>query len=331
MLSMSSQSASDGSYTLHIVFEDGTDLDKALALVQNRVGLARAAIPPLVLREGISVRKRSPQPLVLVSLSSPDNRFADLYLGNYAIVQIKDELGRLPGVADVVLFGRQGCRLRVLLDADKLAALEMSAADVVAAISQQNIEVASAANGQPPVPKEQQLSLTINTLGRLIDPQQFGEIIVKADVLKGRTVRLNDVARIRLSGDESGMVSGNGKPTVLLGVYPVPGVKPRDVSRAVHDKLADLRAKLPEGLALAVPFDFASNLEDSNNAATPEHLVIDAQLPDSASIERTAAALDRASELLRKLPGVQEVLALTEHPFSLVRNRPCIIVRCAEE
>ncbi len=334
MLSMSSQSANDGSYILHLTFKAGTDLDMAQVLVQNRVALALPVIPALVQQEGISVRKQSPEPLVLVSLTSPDDRFDDLYLSNYATLNVKDELARLPGVGDIVLFGQRDYRMRVALDADKLAALQLSALDVVTAISSQNIQVAGRPLGQAPVPKDQrfqltintQFQLTINTLGRLGEPDEFESMIVKVTP-DGRIVRLKDVARVEVTNNEGCYANLNGKPTALLSIHPLPNAKPSDVSRAVLDKLAELRANVPDGLALAVAFDFATNLEAPNNPATPEYLVIDAQLPDSASAERTIRTLERAAKLLRKTPGVQDVLALTEHPFSLVRNRPCLVVR----
>ncbi len=216
--------------------------------------------------------------------------------------------------------------LRVTLDADKLAAHQLSVMDVVTALNQQNIQVAAGPIGQPPVPKGQQFRLTINTLGRLTETEQFESVIVKA-APDGRTVRLKDVARVELGNNEGSNATLNGKPAVLLSIHPLPNVKPSDVSRAILDKLAELRANVPDGLALAVAFDFAPNLEEPNNSETPEHLVIDMQLPDAASMERTTRTQERAAALLRKTPGVQDVLALTEHPFSLVRNRPCLVVR----
>ena len=326
MQSMSSQSAHDGSYTLHVTFQAGTDLDMAQVLVQNRVSFAMPILPAIVQREGIPVRKKSPEPLVLVSLNSPDNRFDDRFLSNYATINVKDELARLPGVGDIVLFGQRDSRMRVTLDADKLEARQLSVMDVVTALSQQNIQVVGGPIGQAPAPKDQQLPLTINTLGRLTEPEHIESVIVKATP-DGRTVRLKDVARVELGSNEGSNASLNGIPTVLLSIHPLPNAKPSDVSRAVLDKLAELRANVPDGLALAIAFDFAPNLEEPNNPATPEHLVIDAELPESASAERTARTLERAAELLRKTPGVQDVLALTEHPFSLVRNRPCLVVR----
>ena len=327
MLSMSSQSANDGSYTLHVTFKEGTDLDMAKVLMQNRVSLALPQLPGLVQQEGIAVRKLSPQPLVLVSLTSPDLLFDHLFLSNYAIIQIKNELARLPGVGDVVLFGQRDSRMHVALDVDKLTSLQLSALDVVTAINQQNIQVAGPI-GQAPVPQGQPFRFTMSTLGRLAAPEQFESVIVKVTA-DGRTVRLKDVARVELGSNERNSATLNGKPAVLLGIYPLPNAKPSDVSRAVCDKLAELRANVPEGLALASPFDFAPNLEDPNNPATPEYLVIDVELPDSATSERTVRILERTAELVRKTPGVQDVLTLTEHPFSLVRSRPCLVVRLA--
>src|SRR6478736_4817368 len=152
----------------------------AQVLVQNRVSLALPVIPDLVQSEGINVRKISPNTLMIVNLISPDKRYDDIFLSNYATIYIRDELGRLPGVAGITYFGQRDYSLRAWLDPDKLAALGISAADVVSAITQQNIQVAAGQIGQQPVPKGQQFQLTINTLGRLTDPAQFGDIIIKA-------------------------------------------------------------------------------------------------------------------------------------------------------
>jgi multidrug efflux pump subunit AcrB len=328
MLSMSSQSASDGGYTLEVTFEPGTDLDVAQILVQNRVALATPNLPALVQQQGISVRKRSPQPLVLVSLTSPDNRFDVLYLGNYATIQVTDDLTRMQGVGDIVLYGQRDQGLRVSLDTDRLAALNMTALEVVTALSQQNLRVAGGPVGQGTVPKDRQFQLAVKTPGRLIEAEQYESLIVKA-TSDGRTIRLRDVARIELGGGEGKSATLNGQPTVLLAIHPLPNAKPSDVSRAVLDKLAELRARLPDGLLLTAAFDFAPNLDAPNNPATPEHLVIDAELPEGASGERTAQTLEKAAELLRKTAGVQDVLALTEHPFCPVRNRPCLVTRLA--
>ena len=327
MQSMSSQSANDGSYTLYVTFKDGTDLDMAMVLVQNRVSLALPVLPTLVQVKGVTYRKKSPQPLLLVSVTSPDGRFDSTYLSNYVTTQIKDDLARLPGVGDIVLFGERDYRLRVWLDVEKMAAQGLSGVDVAAAIAQQNVQVAAGQIGQQPVPKGQRFQLTINTQGRLIEREQFADIILKATP-GGGIVRVKDVALVDVGGSSGGREATlNGNPAVVLAIYPVPNARPRDVSRAVADKLTELRANLPEGLALASTFDFTPNLEEPNNPATPAYLVVDVELPESASQERTIKTLDSATQLLRKTPGVSDVLALTEHPFSLVHNRPCLVVR----
>ena len=182
MAYMSSRSTNDGAYNLTVTFKLGTDSDMAQVLVQNRVALALPVIPALVQNEGINVRKMSPNTLMIVNLISPNGKYDDLRLSNYATVNVKDELGRLPGVAGITYLGQRDYSLRVWLDADKMAALNLSAMDVVTAISQQNVQVAAGQIGQQPVPKGQQFQLTINTLGRLTDPEQFANIILKADL-----------------------------------------------------------------------------------------------------------------------------------------------------
>ncbi|MES2790038.1 MAG: efflux RND transporter permease subunit, partial [Planctomycetota bacterium] len=180
MLYMTSQSTNDGAYTLTVTFRMGMDSDMAQVLVQNRVSLALPVIPPLVQNEGINVKKMSPNTLMIVNLTSPDKRFDSIFLSNYATIYLKDELGRLPGVAGITYLGQRDYSLRAWLDPDKLASLNLTAMDVVAAIGQQNLQVAAGQIGQQPVPHGQQFQLTINTLGRLTDPEQFADIILKA-------------------------------------------------------------------------------------------------------------------------------------------------------
>src|SRR3984957_11270422 len=180
MMYMSSQCTNDGAYNLTVTFKIGFDSDMAQVLVQNRVSLALPVIPPLVQTEGINVRKMSPSTLMIVNLVSPDNRYDSLFLSNYATIYLKDELGRLPGVAGITSLGQRDYSLRAWLDPDKIAALGIDVSDVLTAISQQNLQVAAGMIGQPPAPKGQQFELTINTLGQLTTPEQFGDIIIKA-------------------------------------------------------------------------------------------------------------------------------------------------------
>lgn len=179
MMYMSSRCTNDGTYTLNVTFKLGTNSDMAQVLVQNRVSLALPVVPALVQNEGITVKKMSPSTLMIVNLISPDDRYDDKYLSNYATIDVRDELGRLPGVAGVSYLGQRDYSLRAWLDPDKMAALNISAMDVVNAISAQNIQVAAGMIGQRPVPSGQQFQLTVNTLGRLIEPDQFADIIIK--------------------------------------------------------------------------------------------------------------------------------------------------------
>jgi multidrug efflux pump len=181
MLYMSSRCTNDGAYNLLVTFKPGTNSDMAQVLVQNRVSLALPVIPLLVQTEGLSVKKTTPTTMMIVNLVSPDHRFDATFLSNYATIYLKDELGRVPGVADITYFGKRDYSMRAWLDPDKLAALNSTPGDVVAAIAQQNLQVAAGQIGQPPKPsRAQQFQLTINTLGRLTDPEQFGAIIIKA-------------------------------------------------------------------------------------------------------------------------------------------------------
>src|SRR5215472_1860520 len=180
MMYMSSRCTNDGAYSLTVTFKLDMNSDMAQVLVQNRVSLALPVIPALVQNEGINVKKMSPNTLMIVNLLSPDDRYDSLFLSNYATIYVKDELGRLPGVAGITYLGQRDYSLRAWLDPEKLAALNLSAMDVVNAISQQNLQVAAGQIGQQPVPRGQQLQLTINTLGRLTEPEQFADIIIKA-------------------------------------------------------------------------------------------------------------------------------------------------------
>ena len=173
MLYMSSQCTNDGTYTLTVTFKLGIDLNMAQVLVQNRVALAQPLLPDLVNRKGVTVKKKSPCVLMIVNLFSPDGTRDNLYLSNYATIQLRDELARLPGVGDITYLGQRDYSMRLWLDPDKMRRVGLSAGDVVAAIQQQNIQVAAGQIGQPPVPDGQVFQYTMTTLGRLADPEQF--------------------------------------------------------------------------------------------------------------------------------------------------------------
>src|SRR4051812_17400877 len=179
MLYMSSQMGNDGSYTLTVTFDIGTDLNTALVMVQNRVGLAQPQLPNSVQLQGITIKKKTPDLLMIVSFLSPDGRYDDLYLSNFATIYIKDELLRVAGVSDITYLGERDYSIRAWLDPQALAARGMTAIDVANAIRSQNLAAAPGRLGQAPAPPGQSFEVPIDTIGRLSDPEQFGDIVVK--------------------------------------------------------------------------------------------------------------------------------------------------------
>src|SRR5256712_1817268 len=206
MLYMSSQSSNDGSYTLDVTFALGTDINMAQVLVQNRVAIAQPTLPDVVKAIGVTVKKRSPDILLVVNLYAEDDpatgrpHYDQLYLSNYATINLLDALARVDGVGDVYSFGGQDYSMRVWLDPDKLAARNLSADDVVKVLREQNVQVAAGQIGQPPVPKGQDFQYTMSTLGRLIEPEQFANIIL-ATGANGEVTYLRDVGRTELGAN----------------------------------------------------------------------------------------------------------------------------------
>src|SRR6476659_2558361 len=188
MMYMSSQCTNDGKYTLTVTFKVGVDLNMAQVLVQNRESLAEPILPDLVKRRGVSVKKKSPSILMIINVFSPDGTKDNLYLSNYATIQLRDELARLDGVGDITYIGQRDYSMRLWLDPEKMAAKNLSPADVIRAIEQQNAQVAAGQIGQPPAPPGQAFQFTMTTLGRLADADQFEEMILKTGD-DGRIVR----------------------------------------------------------------------------------------------------------------------------------------------
>jgi multidrug efflux pump len=304
MMYMSSQCTNDGAYTLTVTFKLGIDSDMAQVLVQNRVSLALPVIPALVQNEGISVKKMSPNTLMIVNLISPDNSYDNIFLSNYATIYVKDELGRLPGVASINYFGQRDYSLRAWLDPQKLANLNLSATDVVLAIAQQNVQVAAGQIGQPPTIPAQQFQLTINTQGRLTDPQEFAEIILKtgqANSLAQPTpfsmngssgspgsvqtsspgqataiIRLKDVVtytdtnppqpKVELGSQQYDQsCTLDTKPSVALSIFQLPGSNALDTAKGVRDKMKELKARFPDGLDYQIVYDTTPFIRESVN------------------------------------------------------------------
>ena len=255
MLYMSSQSTADGKITLTITFALGTDLDNAQVQVQNRVTRTAPKLPEEVTRIGITVDKASPDLTMVVHLTSPDKRYDMLYLSNYALLNIKDELARLGGVGDVQLFGMGDYSLRVWLDPNKVASRNLTATDVVTAIREQNRQVAAGSLGSPPAPGATSFQMSVNTQGRLVSEEEFENIIIRSGA-GGEITRLKDIARIELGSSQYALRSLlNNQPAVAIPIFQRPGSNAIDISNEVRAKMADLKKNFPEGMDFSIVYD----------------------------------------------------------------------------
>jgi len=256
MLYMSSQCTSDGTMTLTITFELGTNLNTAQVLVQNRVAIAESQLPQDVRNLGVTTTKRQPALLMVVHMTSPDESHDALYLNNYAFLQVRDALARLKGVGDVQILGAREYSMRVWLDPDKIAGYNMTATDVVNAIREQNVQVAAGTIGQPPVPKgAAKFQLSINALGRLTSEKQFEDIVIKEGA-NGEILRVRDVARVELAARDYSVDSNlTGKPAAAMLIFQLPGANALSVSDGVRAKMAELRKRFPPGVDFAIAYD----------------------------------------------------------------------------
>jgi multidrug efflux pump len=246
-LYMFSQATADGVMTLTITFRIGTDLDKAQVQVQNRVAQTLPRLPQEVQRLGVTTEKTSPDLLMVVHLISPDKRYNMLYLANYAVLQVKDELSRLPGVGNVQIFGAGDFSMRVWLDPNKLASHSLTATDVVRAIREQNVQVAAGVLGAPPVDNgKNAFQLLVNTQGRLTTEDEFGNIIVRA---APQITRIRDLGRVELGASTYALRSLlNNEPAVAIPISQRPGSNALETSTQVRETMARLKAQFPEGL-----------------------------------------------------------------------------------
>src|SRR5579872_3027573 len=252
---MSSQCANDGSYSLTVTFQQGVDLNMAQVMVQNRVNLAVPLLPEVIRATGVTTLKRSPNILMGLAINSPTGRYDQLYLSNFVLMQVRDELARLPGVGDVFLFGQRDYSMRIWLDPAELSSRQLSASDVVRAIREQNSQVATGAIGQEPIAGTQVSQITLSTLGRLSEAEQFEEIIVKAS-RDGRLTRIKDVGRVELGARSQDIrVRLNGNETVFLAIFQSPDANALDLHRRFLEKMEDLKRSFPDGVAYNIAFD----------------------------------------------------------------------------
>ena len=262
MAYMSSQCTNDGNYTCTITFKHGIDLNMAQVLVQNKVALAQPILPDLVKRKGVMVTKKSPSVLMIVNLYSPNDKIDSLYLSNYATIQIRDELARLPGVGDITYLGQRDYSMRIWLDPQKMMARKLSANDVVKAIEQQNSQVAAGAIGSPPMAKGQFFQFTMTTLGRLAEASQFENMILRTS--DDRVVHLGDVANIELGAQGYDQTcTMDKKPSVALSIYQLPGSNALKTAALVREKMAELKERFPDDLDYAIVYDTTPVIRES--------------------------------------------------------------------
>ena len=268
MLYMSSTCSSDGTYTLTVTFEVGTDLDQAQVLVQNRLTVALPRLPQEVQRQGVTAKKQSTNIILVVALSSPDGRYDSLFLSNYATLQVRDVLSRIYGVGDILIFGSSNYGMRIWIDPEKLKARNLTTEDVLAAIREQNVQVAAGQVGQSPTPPGQNFQYTVTTLGRLSDPEQFGDIIVKTaeEGRQGARLTLRQgrrPRRARRPGVRPVVRGRRASPPRALAIFQLPGANALEVGRRVRAAMEELKPTFPQGLEYTIPFDTTIFVEES--------------------------------------------------------------------
>src|SRR5579871_962087 len=271
MLYMSSQSNNDGSYTLDVTFALGTDVNMAQVLVQNRVAIAEPTLPDVVRAIGVTTKKRSPDILLGISLYSEENPatgqpyYDALYLSNYATIQLKDAVARVEGVGDVVILGQQDYSMRIWLDPDKLQARNLGVGDVIRVLREQNVQVAAGQIGQPPVPKGQDFQYTLSTLGRLVEAEQFANIILKTGA-DGEVTYLRDVSRTDLGARSQDTLSRlDGRPSSGVGVFLLPGANALDTADRIRATMREQEARFPRGLHYTIAYDTTPFVRESVN------------------------------------------------------------------
>ena len=264
MLYMSSRSTNDGQLTLDVTFELGTNLDMAQVLVQNRVAIAEAKLPEEVKRQGVTVKKKSPNILLCVNLISPNKQYDQLYLSNFALIHVKDALARIKGVGDVSFLGARDYAMRIWLNPEQLASRGLTAGDVMNALREQNVQVAAGRLGQPPTDQRVDFQLTVNTLGRLPNAEEFAKVIVKTGA-DGQLVRISDIGRVELGAKNYDVSSFlDGEPSITLAVFQLPGSNALGTAEQVREVMNELRAKqFPAGIDYQIVYDTTVFIDES--------------------------------------------------------------------
>lgn len=320
-----SRSGSDGSCRITLTFEPGVDTNEVQSLLRERVKDALPVLPEAVQREGVKVKKGSAGICLILFLSSPNGSVDQRELSNYANQPLRDALTRVAGIAEVTLVGSVDKSVRIWLDPDRLASLELAAIDVVNALARQNPNFSMATSPDQPgglfVLQE-----VPSGLARLPIVEELNDLVVLAK--DGRDIRLRDVARVELGAARSeSRAQFDGKRGVALVLHSLPLARPRDVSAAVQQVTARLVAELPKGHALEIAFDFTANLEAAGATTSPPYVLVDMDAPSNASAKRKLAMLERADQALRLGNEGGRVLSLTENIFDRLPDKPCLLVR----
>ncbi len=263
MIYMRSTSTGSGTLSLSVYFQIGTNPDQATINVNNRVQRATVLLPQEVQRQGVTVIKRSSSILQVLTMSSPDRRYDPIFISNYALINVIDELRRTPGVGDASLFGASDYSMRIWLRPDKVATYNLTPSDIAAAIREQNAQFAAGRFGEEPIAGQQAFTYSVTTQGRLADPREFEQIILRSDA-NGAALRLKEVARVELGSlNYSTVATLNGAPTVPIGIYLQPGANALEVAAAVRATMDRLAQRFPDGLRYDVPFNTTRFIEVS--------------------------------------------------------------------
>src|SRR5262252_1613212 len=263
MIYMKSMSGNDGSYTLTVSFELGTDPDIDTVNVNNRVQTVISQLPQEVQLQGIKVQKKSSSILQFVNLYDESGKYDQLFITNFAIINVLDELSRTPGVGEAKLFGGLNYSMRIWFDMARLTSLDLSPSDIIKAIQSQNAQASIGRIGARPVPENQQIQLNVQTQGRLLDPEQFGDIVLRANP-DGSTLRIKDVARVELGAKSEDIEARfNGKPAVAIGTYLSPGANAVATAKLVRENMARLSQRFPPGLKYIINYDTTTFVYDT--------------------------------------------------------------------
>ncbi len=255
MLYMQSSCTNDGSYSLAVTFEQGMNMNMAQVLVQNRVNLAMPLLPDVIKQSGVTMRKMSPDIVKVINFNSPDNTYNQLYLSNFVVTRVKDEMLRVEGVGDVFIIGQRDYSMRIWVDPDKLTARGLSTGDVINAIREQNTEVACGYIGQEPARPGQETQIKLATLGRLASPEEFGQIVIRVTP-EGRTMRLKDVARVELGAKSEDVTCKlDGKESAGLAVFQLPDANALELDDRITAKMKELEPTFPPGVSWETQYD----------------------------------------------------------------------------